>query len=284
MKTREFLEQNKERILSRISQADTKERAVLAIEDELNRILYQATQSDSSPRAQEETNYAISTVRASLPLIDSIGQIRSYERTNQSLQRRQDNTYRFLLLAGAAASVVSLLLTIPLAIFPVPLIVMAGGIVTTFIAGSRVHKRVKTEKNEVRLEADLDAGKIYHTLSTVLAVIDQNVQNADRSQRLEQTGRERQEDTGSLSEEERTLMTNLLDSAYRISDQEESAEMIEEIRFYLHKRNVEAVDYTRETARWFDFMPGERAETLRPALVCNGKLISRGLAVGRKES
>lgn len=283
MKTKEFLEQNKERILSRITQADSKERAVLALEDELNRILYQATQADSTPRAQEETNYAISTVRASLPLIDSIGQIRSYERTNQAVMKRQDSTCRVLLIVGAAVSVVSLLLTIPLSIFPVPLIVMVGGIVTTFLSGSRVHKRAKADKNEIRLEAELDADKIYHTLSTVLAVIDQNVQNADRNQQLEQKSLSRKEDAGALPEEERTLMTNLMDSAYRMSDREESAEMIEEIRFYLHKRGVEVVDYSKETGQWFDFMPGERSETLRPALISNGKLISRGLAVGKKE-
>ena len=46
----------------------------------------------------------------------------------------------------------------------------------------------------------------------------------------------------------------------------------------LNKQQIEAVDYSAETAQFFDMMPSQRAGTIRPALVADGKLLRKGMA------
>ena len=53
-----------------------------------------------------------------------------------------------------------------------------------------------------------------------------------------------------------------------------------DVKFFLHARGIEAVDYTDEHRNWFDRMPGKKNETLRPALVMDDVLLKKGLASG----
>ena len=50
------------------------------------------------------------------------------------------------------------------------------------------------------------------------------------------------------------------------------------MKYYLHRHDIEAVDYSEKTESYFDVMPSSRPGTLRPALVRNGKLLKKGLA------
>ena len=59
--------------------------------------------------------------------------------------------------------------------------------------------------------------------------------------------------------------------------------MIAGIRYYLHGKNVETVDYSREQAGSFELLPGKKTGTLRPALMASGKLLKKGLASGTEE-
>ncbi|MBO7667247.1 MAG: hypothetical protein J6T26_02170, partial [Firmicutes bacterium] len=69
-------------------------------------------------------------------------------------------------------------------------------------------------------------------------------------------------------------------------------EEISQIRFYLHKKNIDFVDWAADTVKqsankedgtagksgWFDMMPAFRSGTIRPALSYDGKLLKKGLA------
>ena len=61
-------------------------------------------------------------------------------------------------------------------------------------------------------------------------------------------------------------------------DPEYALEKIEEIKYYLHRQQIEVVDYSEATAQYFDLMPGNRAGTIRPALVADGQILKKGLA------
>ena len=59
--------------------------------------------------------------------------------------------------------------------------------------------------------------------------------------------------------------------------------MISGIRYYLYRKNVEIVNYSREQASSFELLPGKKTGTLRPALMANGRLLKKGLASSAEE-
>ena len=63
-----------------------------------------------------------------------------------------------------------------------------------------------------------------------------------------------------------------LTTVYRTLDK------LADVKYYLHRHDIEAVDYSEKTESYFDVMPSSRPGTLRPALVRNGKLLKKGLA------
>jgi len=77
------------------------------------------------------------------------------------------------------------------------------------------------------------------------------------------------------------LLASLLEAAYAHREDamaEDAAEMISEIRFYLHGSGVELADYAPEHASWFELLPAPQTATLRPALIQDGRVIRKGLA------
>ena len=73
------------------------------------------------------------------------------------------------------------------------------------------------------------------------------------------------------------LFSDLMAASYS-GDPEYALEKIEEIKYYLHRQQIEVVDYSEDTAQYFDMMPGARGGTIRPALVADGALLKKGLA------
>ena len=84
------------------------------------------------------------------------------------------------------------------------------------------------------------------------------------------------------------LLFRLLEDAYgRRGEDEQAEEEISQIRFYLHRKGIEAVDWNGDAdgqngaegrGGWFDMMPAFKSGTIRPALVSDGKLLKKGLA------
>ena len=80
-----------------------------------------------------------------------------------------------------------------------------------------------------------------------------------------------------MSDSELDIFSDLLTASYS-RDPDYALEKIDDIKYYLHKQQIEAVDYSEETTRFFDMMPSQRAGTIRPALVADGKLLRKGMA------
>ena len=89
------------------------------------------------------------------------------------------------------------------------------------------------------------------------------------------------------------LLSRLLEDAYgRRGEDELADEEIGQIKFYLHRKNIDVVDWTDNTGKrggkedsdsaartgWFDMIPAFTAGTIRPALVADGRLLKKGLA------
>ena len=106
----------------------------------------------------------------------------------------------------------------------------------------------------------------------------------------------------SFDENELDLMGQLLEDAYgRRAADETAAELLSQLKFYLHKKQIDVVDFEdrmtygqreasgqsasgedlsidRDRRSWFDMIPAYAAGTIRPALVRDGKLLKKGLA------
>ena len=57
-------------------------------------------------------------------------------------------------------------------------------------------------------------------------------------------------------------------------------DQISKVPFYLHQKGIEAMEYSEEYRTWFDVIPGEKKETIRPALVKDGRLLKKGIVSG----
>ena len=87
------------------------------------------------------------------------------------------------------------------------------------------------------------------------------------------------EELETLPREELELFAGLMEAAAS-RDEEYALEKIGDVKYYLHKNNVDAVDYTPDHEDWFELLPSEEAGTIRPALVSEGRLLVKGLATG----
>ena len=84
MKTADLLERDRERLMARLTKADNVEQTRSVFDDELGRIQLMYRESSEDPEMNEEAGYALSAIRAAIPLIDSTGEVKTYERAVSS--------------------------------------------------------------------------------------------------------------------------------------------------------------------------------------------------------
>ncbi|MDO4805282.1 MAG: hypothetical protein Q4A32_10740 [Lachnospiraceae bacterium] len=281
MKTRDLLEQNKERILVKVGSAEAPAQAVVALEDELGRIQIQYEESETDEALAREASYALQTTRAALSLIDSAGEIRTYDRTASSASNAKG---KYLVPAagglGAGAAGMMLLAMAPAVLMPLGLIFVIAGLGLAFAGGYRFGRRGHLpERSEQIVDVRMDGDKIYRNLAMVLTVVDHNLEDA----RLEQEHAEKDASSpDDVDDDELRLLSSLLETACSAGGSEEGKQMISDISFYLHKRGIEVVWYANDTAKYFNRMPAAKTSTLKPALVRDNVVLIRGMAaVGR---
>ena len=167
-----------------------------------------------------------------------------------------------------------------------------------------------------RIEITIDPEKLWSSLRGAVMVVDRNLELA---QEEESYARRKAADTAGaeggigLSADEIELFSGLLEMA-----DADSPQMAADIRYYLHKKDVEAVDWSPQYAAWFERLPAlpgtavtggfpgpkgsaggisektgsaggsagsfksadEEVVTIRPALVQHGRLLKKGTAAG----
>lgn len=279
MNTRDLLESDKERIFARLSQADTADRAVNVLEDELSRILLRYNESCGDSQISQQAAYSLQTVRAALALVDSAGEVRAYERTAGSNQKAAGYAGPLAIGAGTAAASVLILAMAPAVLAPAGFICLAASVVSAFIGGMNYGKAKGSRiRPDQYLEATLDYDKIYRNLWTTMSVIDQTLDDVRLKQAALQPPDHPGTVTADIPEDELQLLTGLLEAAYSQKDQPSSQTVISDVKYYLHKKNIEVVEYSEETAKYFTRMPSSRTGTLRPALLKDGLPIQKGVA------
>ena len=315
MNIRDLLEKDKERLMTRLANAVSPEQAARECEDELGRLLLEYNEQAPSDRVSEAAYYSMQTARAAISLVDSTGEIRAYERTGSTevsgknyviplaggigaislvdstgeirayerTSGTEVNGKKYVIpLAGGIGCMAAgglVLALAPAVLAPVGLIGLIAGFAGTFVAGVRFGGRRSVPGNRDQIfETRVDGGKIYSNLLRMMTVIDRNLQDIHGREQQETPAIEMKSEKA--ESEELELLSGILESAYARRDEGDAEDTISNIKFYLHRRGIDVVDYSADTERWFNKMPSKRRGTLRPALVKDGAVLIRGIAQG----
>ena len=306
-------EQNREHLLSAISGTDAAA-ATRALNSELDRILYTFNDQEENAKVREAAGSMIQVAKAACSLVDSDGETKVYGRTDYSKpdpgKRKVSKGFLLLLilgLIGAAATVIGAQLIASSAAagsadwqsagLPPRYVLALVPLLTAllfFFAGTLFRRRKETSKETLHAETTMDTSKVYNHLLSVILVIDKQLENVRNSVRQEE--RERFKDRGAgLDPAELELLSQLLEDAYGRKGRDEQAdEEISQIKFYLHKKNIDVVDWSADAGRadaeggitqssgWFDMIPAYTGGTIRPAIAADGKLLKKGMASAGK--
>ena len=312
MSLQTILEQDKERLLASVSGTDT-ESAIRAVQSELDRMLFAFNDGEEEERVSEAANAMIQSVKASAAFIDTAGETKIYGRTEYGAEteatkkRRVPTVFWVLLIAGIACA-------LPLAIgywtsnhgltlgwFAVlKLVLPFVSMALLFFAGLSLRLRKKASKEELRAETSIDGKKVYNRLLAAAVAMDKQLDGIREAEEIRK--RKLLAGADGVDENELDLMGQLLEDAYgRRAADETAAELLSQLKFYLHKKQIDVVDFEdrmtygqreasgqsasgedlsidRDRRSWFDMIPAYAAGTIRPALVRDGKLLKKGLA------
>jgi hypothetical protein len=160
---------------------------------------------------------------------------------------------------------------------------VVGGMICLYLAGyiySRPKKK-KASKKDQQVEIRIDADKVYRSFRNTILAVDQSIEEIHAAEQREVQEKAGTIDGKEVTQSELDLFSDLLAAAYS-GDPEYALEKVEQIKYFLHRNQIEVVDYSKDTAQFFDLMPGNVRATIRPALVAQGGLLRKGLAAKGK--
>ena len=288
MNLQELLEKDRERLLASLRQAGTPEQAVPVIESEYDRLLYQYNEQCTDDYARRCASMILQAARMSASLTDSIGETKIWEQGGKLISGESKKVRMpavILMIAGLVMVLASVIVLAGMEealnrIFETPLIAGAFllGLVFLFVSGLFFRSTSKASYSEKELKAEprIDAAKIYRAMHAAVLTADRNIADALAAKRMEeeQSGQDPAEDKTDLA-----LYSDLLE-AQLAKDGEYALDQISKVPFYLHQKGIEAMEFSEEYRSWFDVIPGEKRETIRPALVKDGKLLKKGIVSG----
>ena len=291
MKMTDLLEKDRENILTSITQAGTAAKAVTILENETDKLLLKFNDQCDSDREREAAAHMMQAVRLSVPMIDSAGKTKVWERGSDDSAKKEKGkvSIPFVLLTIASVLLVAYGL-VPLVVaslinageqYRTQLIVrccfVIGGMIMGFFAGAMQRKKEKQAAKEHQVEIRPDADKIFRNYRAAIYSVDQSLEEISAAERWSKREKAGEIDGRKATTPEIELFSDLMAASYS-GDPEYALEKIEEIKYYLHRQQIEVVDYSEATAQYFDLMPGNKAETIRPALVADGQILKKGLA------
>ena len=232
MNTKNLLEEDKEKLLAKLTASDSPHACVKVLEDELNRILFSASTKEQKENEARELRLAMETAKAALPLIDSTGKVEVYERAEEEAAagEKEKMRSRGLLGGGCVLSLISLLLAAAggrgLLLIPA-FLCAAGGLIFVSMAVRKPQLLSAKAKPQRHIEVSLDLEKLYHNLSMLLAVIDENLEeNWVKDSLQTEIALEDQAGQFPMDEEELKLFPALLECAYAQKEETYAREII----------------------------------------------------------
>ncbi len=290
MKMTDLLEKDKDKLLTELSAAASAEKAIHVLENEVDRLLLKHNEYCESDRERETAAYIMQAVRLSLPLIDSNGKIKVWESGRAGDEDTGGSfkpSFLILLILGIALCVFGFgplmmdAYTAAAANARDQVILHGGatvvGLICLYFSGYLYSRPKKAGKKEYQVDIRVDADRIFRNFRTAMLSADQSIEEIRATERWNAREKAGSIDGRTVTPAELDLFSDLLAAAYS-GDPEYALEKIEQIKYFLHKQQIEVVDYSKENEKYFDLMPGNKAATIRPALVVQGGLLKKGLA------
>ena len=297
LKLQDILESDKEMILENIA-ADSSPAAVVNVLDrELDRMLSRYAEGCPDENAVTAAGNMIKSIKNSLPFMEAVDDVKEWKLTGDTEENKRTLRLAGIILTilGLASAAASFFLQLSRTSESASIILLntalplAAGIIMIFIGGLIIltpRKQKKGKPEDTKLEFRVNPGEIYRVLKGIMLAADKSLEDMQETARLEKEKSLMASGGSDLKPEEAELFSSLLESLYTKRNTEKSAEtdeMISGIRYYLYRKNVEIVNYSREQASSFELLPGKKTGTLRPALMANGRLLKKGLASSAEE-
>ena len=291
MKMLDLLEKDKDHLLTELTRAGVPERAAGVLETELDKLLLKYNEQAGSDRERDAAAYMVKAVRHSLSLVDSVGETKVWEMQEGAQKKRVVNPVALILLiAGIVCAVLTFIfmnaitpkvgMTINDLKLQQPetyLLLATVVCILAFGLFRRIGTGAGRKNRKQQVEIKIDPQRVYRSLHTAILSVDQSleeIQAAERWAKKEQAGTI---EGKVVSQGELDLFADLLTASYS-KDGEYALDKIEDLKYYLHKQQIDVTDYSEETKQFFDLMPGTQSATIRPALVADGKILKKGLA------
>ena len=284
MRLLDLLESDREKLLAELAKDRTPEAAQAALEKAVDRALYLAGEECEDPAAMRQAQTALDAVRSMLPLLGAVNEHREWQRSASAEREKGLRPLSLALLIAGLALLAGGALFLGAAGGPLSLLkavlAMLAGAACLFFSGAQSTKPAKKRRDAspaaVRVEYLIDPDAVWHCLRSAALIADNGIDAALEASALEKQAERTAEPDGPLSREEVDLFSALLEAAY--ARREENRDSISAMRYYLHKRQVDVVDYDGAQSGWFELLPARRTGTMRPALACGGTLLKKGLA------
>jgi hypothetical protein len=296
MKMTDLLDKDKSNLITELSNAAIPEKAIKVLENETDKLVLRFNEQCDSERERETAAYLMQAVRLSLPLIDSTGTTKVWEHDKEPKKAKSSSDRisvpaALLMFAGI---VLCLYAMFPMIIagmeasepattreLVIRMLAVFGGLAAGILGGLMVRRGPVRTAKEQQVEIHVDADKLYRYYRTTILSVDQSLDEVGARERWDKREQAGNIDGRPATTPELDLFSDLLAASYS-GDPEYALEKIEAIKYYLHRQQIEVVDYSESTRQYFDMMPGTKTGTIRPAMVADGNLLKKGLASTRK--
>ncbi len=286
-------------VMAQLSADRTQENAVRVLEKETDRLMYRAGAFDArkAPAAQG----MLQVLKSALPLTATVSEVQTWEKSAKKDAGKGSVRPPALSVVCGIAGILCVIAGLigPGAfsgftrIFQVLwtaagcALLLAGGYLAG--RGRRMEGRQKTgsaraQDEEIQQTFLVDQARIWHILQGTLLGADHSLETA-RELFAGAASEGSRDASGSLKKADLQFFCELLENAYALRRQFPQdaaiAEQVESIRYYLHERGIETVDYSRQDGKWFELLPGDdEAVTIRPAFLQDSVVVMRGIASG----
>ena len=284
-----LLERDKERFLHNMAAAKASAESVLAVEEQLNRIILAYNEEEENERLRNMAVYLIKSLSSAAGFLNCDGESviwsKSQYRPGISKPKRSAWFTIFLLLgilclAAACAGLIYFTDTWPPTNEMIIGLSVAGvAALLLFLSGIFSARKKEENRQELYAETIPDGEKTYHILLNSVLTADKILEGV-RNEELLENKKALLEERDELKKEDIQLFSELLESAYAETDNEYGRQIISEVKFYLHRKNIDVVDYDGNNRELFELMPSEVSGTIRPALIIAGTVLRKGLATG----
>ncbi len=297
-----LLEEDRERIMSEIGADRSVTNTSKVLEKEADRLLMRYSQESASETALVAAQQMMETVKSSLPAVESVTDVEVWQR-DAPQQKPKGDVFGFVLLSAGGVLSVLPSLARPGSVLYVLIGAVCLGL-GGFLLGRKQNGKAAGGSTSgaggrsgqyTQKKFLVDPDSVYHLMKRMIMTVDRSLKaipayESSAPGRLtegalpEHASAEAGE---SFSDAETEFFAELLENAYasarRDPENRSAQEQIENIRYYLHRKGIDATDFSDACERsWFEFLPsGGSRITLRPALVREGKLLKKGLASDR---